>query len=113
MRFAIPWLLLVSVPAWAQASAEKPSLLLQIVPFGLMFVIFYFFIIRPQSQRQKQQQEFLTSLKRGDEVLTSGGIFGTIEGLTERFVTLEVADGVRIRVLRSQVSASSKEVKND
>lgn len=113
MPYLFSMIVFLSAPAWAQSAGEKPSFLLQMFPFVALFFIFYFFIIRPQSQRQKLQQEFLTTLKRGDEVLTSGGIFGTIEGLTEKFVTLEVAQGVRIRVLRSQISASTKEVKND
>lgn len=115
MRYVLTVLSVVitSLSVGAQAgaaTAEKPSFLLQMFPFIALFFIFYFFIIRPQAKRQKLQQEFLTTLKRGDEVLTSGGILGTIEGLTDKFVTLEVASGVRIRVLRSQVSGTVKEV---
>ena len=112
-RFLFVLLTFASSWAFAQSSGEKPNLLLQMFPFIALFFIFYFFIIRPQSKKQKVHQEFLAQLKRGDEVLTSGGIFGTIEGLTERFITLEVAQGVRIRVLRTSVTLSSKEVKND
>jgi preprotein translocase subunit YajC len=109
--FLIPF---VSSLAFAQSSgAEKPSFLMQMVPIIAFVGIFFFFVIRPNAKKQKQQQEFLAQLKRGDEVLTSSGIFGTIEGLTDKFVTLEVAQGVRIRVLRSSVAMSSKEVKND
>ncbi len=104
---------LVSSQAWAQESAEKPNLLMQMVPLLAFAAIFFFLIIRPNAKKQKVQQEFLAQIKKGDEVLTSSGIFGTIEGLTEKFVTLEVAQGVRIRVLRSSIAMSSKEVKND
>ncbi len=101
----------LAVSAYAQNSgAEKPSFLMQMVPMMAILGVFFFFIIRPKAKQQKAQQEFTAQLKRGDEVLTSGGIFGTIEGLTEKFVTLEVAQGVRIRVLRSTVAMSSKEV---
>lgn len=100
--------------AFAQNSGgDKPSFLMQMVPILAFVAIFFFLVIRPNAKKQKLQQEFLSQLKRGDEVLTSSGIFGTIEGLTEKFVTLEVAQGVRIRVLRSSVAMSSKEVKND
>jgi preprotein translocase subunit YajC len=100
--------------AFAQsAGSEKPSFLMQMVPIIAFVGIFFFFVIRPNAKKQKQHQDFLSQLKRGDEVLTSSGIFGTIEGLTDKFVTLEVAQGVRIRVLRSSVAMSSKEVKND
>jgi preprotein translocase subunit YajC len=102
---------LITVSAFAQNSgAEKPSFLMQMVPMMAILGVFFFFIIRPKAKQQKMQQEFTAQLKRGDEVLTSSGIFGTIEGLTEKFVTLEVAQGVRIRVLRSTVAMSSKEV---
>ena len=100
-----------AVSAFAQNSgAEKPSFLMQMVPMMAILGVFFFFIIRPKAKQQKALQEFTAQLKRGDEVLTSSGIFGTIEGLTEKFVTLEVAQGVRIRVLRSTVAMSSKEV---
>ena len=92
--------------AMAQAAAGKaaPGFLEQMMPFLFIFLIFFFLIIRPQQKRAKKQTEFLSALKRGDSVLTSGGIFGTIEGLTEKFVTLKVSDGVKLRILRSQIS---------
>ncbi|MBK7844252.1 MAG: preprotein translocase subunit YajC [Bdellovibrionales bacterium] len=97
--------------AWAQQAngASAPNFLEQMIPFVFIFLIFFFLIIRPQQKRHKKQQEFMSSLKRGDSVLTSGGILGTIEGLTEKFVTLEVADGVRLRILKSQISGPSSE----
>ena len=109
LAFLLPTFLTVS--AYAQNSGgEKPSFLMQMVPMMAILGVFFFFIIRPKAKQQKALQEFTAQLKRGDEVLTSSGIFGTIEGLTEKFVTLEVAQGVRIRVLRSTVAMSSKEV---
>ncbi len=106
-------LLLITDFANAQNSGgDKPSFLMQMVPILAFVGIFFFFVIRPNAKKQKLQQEFITQLKRGDEVLTSSGIFGTIEGLTDKFVTLEVAPDVKIRVLRSSVAMSSKEVKN-
>ncbi|MEM7647417.1 MAG: preprotein translocase subunit YajC [Pseudomonadota bacterium] len=88
---------------------EGPGLMMQIVPFAVMFFIFYFLMIRPQVQKQKTHQDFITALKKGDQVLTSSGIFGTIEGLTEKYVTLEIAEEVNIRVLRTHVSQAVKE----
>ena len=93
--------------AYAQNAAAQPSLWEQAMPFAFLILIFYFFILRPQAKRHKNQQTFLQQLKRGDSVLTSGGILGTIEGLTDKFVTLEVADGVRIRVLKTQISSAA------
>jgi preprotein translocase subunit YajC len=111
MRF-LP--LLLSLPVWAQEAAPgpKPSTFeTLIMPMGLIFIIMYFFILRPQNRRAQTQQKFLAGLKRGDSVLTSSGILGTIEGLTDRFITLEIADGVKIRVLRTHVAGPMQEEK--
>ncbi len=93
--------------AWAQdAAASHPSLMEQVFPFVIIFLIFFFLVIRPQQRRAQTHKGFITALKRGDSVLTSGGILGTIEGLTDQFVTLQVADGVKIRVLKAQIASS-------
>ena len=106
------WLLMAST-AHAQAAAGKasPSIFEQLMPFIFIFVIFYFLLIRPQQKRGRQHQDFLVKLKRGDNVLTASGVYGVIEGLTDRFVTLEVADGVNIRILKSQIASSVEEDK--
>lgn len=106
--------LFMSMVAHAQTAAQtvapgtpkQPGPLEMMLPFVFVFGIFYFLIIRPQAKRQKAHQKFITELKKGDEVITTSGILGTIEGLTDRFVTLEVSDGVNIRVLRSQVAST-------
>jgi len=82
---------------------KGPGAFEQLMPFVFIFVIFYFLLIRPQQKRAKTHQDFLTKMKRGDSVLTSGGILGTIEGLTDQFATLEIANNVRIRILRAQI----------
>ena len=102
--------ILLTESVWAQAAAEEgPSFIVQAVPFLAMFAIFYFLMMRPQIKKQKTQQEFLHNLKKGDRVLTSSGIFGTIEGLTEKYVTLGIAEDVSIRVLKGHVSQPVKE----
>jgi preprotein translocase subunit YajC len=97
-----------STLAYAQAAAAPaagPGGFEQLlIPMIGMFAIMYFLVIRPQSKRMKAHQAFLTSLKRGDEVLTSSGIFGSVHGITDKFVTLEVADGVQIRVSKSHIA---------
>ena len=105
-----------STVAWAQegASAAQPGFIDQfLIPMALMFFVLYFLIFRPQQKRAKAHQEFLKNLKRGDQVLTSGGIFGTIEGLTEGFVILEIADDVKIRILKAQISSSVQSTNED
>lgn len=67
------------------------------VPLILMFVVFYFLLIRPQSKKQKQHQEMLSNLKKGDKVITSGGLYGVVVKVTEKDVVLEVADKVNLR----------------
>lgn len=75
-----------------------------LLPLLLMFFVFYILLIRPQQKRTKQHREFLNSLKKGDEVITSGGIHGRVTGITENVVTLEVADKVRVKVQRANIS---------
>ena len=98
-------LLLLAVPAWAQ-SAPKPSVFEQLMPLAFIFLIFYFLLIRPQQKRHKKHQEFLNQMKVGDKVLTSGGVFGTVGGITDQFVVLEVCSGVKLRILRSSIASS-------
>lgn len=78
------------------------------VPLILIFVIFYFLLLRPQQKKAKQQKDFLVELKAGDMVITSGGLHGKITALTDSVVTLEIADKVRVRVSRNQVAGSSE-----
>ncbi len=77
-------------------------------PLILIFVIFYFLLIRPQQRKAKEQRELLSNLKAGDRVVTAGGLHGKIAGLTDTIVTLEIADKVRVKVSRSQVSGLSE-----
>ena len=93
--------------AYAQAAPGigGPGPLVTILPFILIFVIMYFMVIRPQQKKAKEHQELLSKLKRNDEVMTSGGIYGKVVDLKEAVVTLEVAPNVRIRVHRPQISA--------
>jgi preprotein translocase subunit YajC len=97
--------------AYAQATAASSSPTAagglasfgQFVPLILIFVVFYFLLIRPQQKKAQEQQDFLSNLQKGDKVMTGGGIHGTITGLTDTAVTLEIADNVRIKVQRGYV----------
>jgi preprotein translocase subunit YajC len=91
-------------------SPNTPPAWMQFAPFIFMMVVMYFLMIRPQVKRQKTHQEFVTGLKRGDQVLTSSGIYGRIEGITDQFVTLEVADGVRLKILKTQIAGPASAV---
>jgi len=89
----------------AAGQTATPTALEQLFPYIILGLVLYFLLIRPQQRRYKQHGDFLTKIKRGDEVLTSGGIYGRIEGLTDSFVILEVAENVRIRIAKSQISS--------
>jgi len=75
-----------------------------LVPLVLMFVIFYFLLIRPQQQKQKKHRQMLATIKKGDVVITSGGLHGKVTGLTDAAVTLEIAEKVRVKVSRSYIA---------
>jgi len=107
--------------AYAQGApgVGGPGPMLTIFPFILIFAIMYFMVIRPQQKKAKDHQALLDKLKKNDEVMTSGGIYGKVVDLKETVVTLEVAPNVRIRVHRPQIAvvlnaekASTKEGKD-
>jgi preprotein translocase subunit YajC len=74
------------------------------IMMGLFVVVFYFLLIRPQQKKQKEHQAMLGKLAAGDEVVTAGGILGRIVEISDNFITLEIADNVRIKVQRFQVT---------
>lgn len=76
-----------------------------LIPIILMFVIFYFLLIRPQQKRNKEHKAMITNLKKGDRIVTSGGLYGRITGLDEATLTVEIADRVRVKVVRGNVSS--------
>ncbi len=95
--------------AWAEgtggaAAGGGAGGILSLVPFLLIFVIFYFLLIRPQQQKQKQQQALLDAVKKGDKVVTTSGIWGTITNLGKDTVTLQIADNTKIKMQRENIS---------
>jgi preprotein translocase subunit YajC len=78
------------------------------LPLILMFVVFYFLLIWPQQKKAKAHRQVLANLQKGETVVTSAGIYGTITGLTETVVTLEIAEKVRIKVSRSSIAGIVK-----
>jgi preprotein translocase subunit YajC len=90
------------------APAGQPSgtaaLLFQFFPFLLIFVIFYFLMIRPQSQRAKEHQARINAVKKGDDVITGGGIRGRVTKVTDDEAEVEIAQGVKVRVVKSTIT---------
>jgi preprotein translocase subunit YajC len=80
-----------------------------LVPLMLIFVIFYFLLILPQRKKQKQHKEMVKNLKKGDRVVTTGGVYGTVIRIKPDHVEVEVADKVRLRVQRGAISALRRE----
>lgn len=78
------------------------------IPLILMFGIFYFLLIRPQQRKAKLQREMISSLKKGDKVVSSGGLHGVITGLTDDVVTMEIAPKIRVKVSRGSVAGAIK-----
>ena len=74
------------------------------VPLILMFAIFYFLLIRPQQKKQKDHRQMISTLKKGDRVITSGGLYGRITGITDTVVTLEISEKVRVKVGRANIA---------
>ena len=109
-------------PAFAQAgpfglSGDSSSMIVQFMPLILIIVIMYFLILRPQQQRMKRHQEMVKALRRGDSVVTNGGLVGKVTKVVDdEQIEVEIADGVRVRQLRSMVSevrAKGEPVKDD
>lgn len=99
--------LLVITPAFAQGLGGGGSgdLVLQLVPFLLIFVIMYFLIIRPQQRRVKEHQELVRNVRRGDTIVTTGGIVGKVTKATDDpEIEVEIADGVRVKLVRTMIS---------
>ncbi|MFE1598724.1 preprotein translocase subunit YajC [Methylobacterium sp. ID0610] len=96
-------------PAFAQgtgAAAGGMDVILQVVPFVLIFVIMYFLILRPQQKRAREHQDMVKNVRRGDTVVTTGGIVGRVSKVTDEAseIEVEIAEGVRVKVVRTMIS---------
>lgn len=98
MNWHIPTLLAMGAPA-----PGAPSPWVQLIPFVLVLAIFYFVILLPMKRRQQKVREFLAALKVGDQIVTSGGMYGSITRLSDQSVQIQVADKVRIEIARSAI----------
>jgi preprotein translocase subunit YajC len=92
--------------AWAQgASGGSSDFLVQLFPLVLIFIVFYFLLIRPQQSKMKAQREMLGGVKRGDRVVTGGGIIGLVtKVISDNELQVELAEGVRVRVLKQTIT---------
>ena len=98
---------LLVAEAWAaDAGAQQSAGWLEFLPLVLLFVIFYFFLIRPQQKRQKEHQSLINALTKGDEIVTSGGIVGVVTQVKDEFVSARVGDGVELRFQKPAIIAT-------
>jgi preprotein translocase subunit YajC len=94
----------------AGGGAPQSGGIISFLPLILIFVIFYFLLIRPQQKKAKDHQNFLANLKKGDAVVTNGGLHGEITGLTDTVVTLQIADNIKVKVSRQHILGSRETV---
>ena len=90
--------------AWAQAGGDAGGGLFSLLPLVVIFILFYFLLIRPQQKRAKQHKEMVTALKKGEEIVTNGGLLGKVMDLDDNFITLEIASGLNAKVQRQSVA---------
>jgi preprotein translocase subunit YajC len=90
--------------AMAAAPEGQPDPLMSFLPLILIFVVFYFLLIRPQTKRAKEHKKMVEGLAKGDEVVTSGGLLGRITQVGENFVQVKVAEGVEVKIQRQSVA---------
>ncbi|WBU57049.1 preprotein translocase subunit YajC [Paracoccus sediminicola] len=91
-------------PAYAQAAGGGAGAIAQFIPLILIFVIMYFLILRPQQKRMKEHRAMVEALKRGDQVITQGGLIGKVTDVKDDEVTVELAQGVKVRVVRATIA---------
>ena len=91
--------------AFAQDATAASGPWLSMLPLVIIFVVFYFLLIRPQQKRQKEHKDMVARMAAGDEIVTAGGVLGKVTDVGDSFVHVEIADGVRIKVQRHTIGA--------
>jgi preprotein translocase subunit YajC len=98
--------LIAMAPANGQGGGG--GLISTLIMFGAIFFIFYFMIIRPQQKRAKEREKMLNAIEKGDKVITSGGIYGTIAGIEDKTVLLQISDNVKVKLDKSAINIVEK-----
>ena len=92
--------------AYAQTAQGEPNVMITLLLFGGMFLLMYLLIIRPQSKRAKEHKALVTSITKGDEVLTSGGVLGRVTRVSDDYLAIEVSDGVELKVQKVAIATA-------
>ncbi|MFQ5598415.1 MAG: preprotein translocase subunit YajC [Nitrospiria bacterium] len=93
----------------AGSGGSQINPIVSLAPFILIFVFFYFLLIRPQQKKAKERQDMVNALKKGDRVTTNGGLMGTVTNLGDKVITLQIAEGVRVKVVRNNIDTVKKD----
>ncbi len=101
---------LASIYLQAAPAQGSPNLLTGLLPLILVFVVFYFFMIRPQMKKQKELTNYRNAITKGDKVITTGGIYGRVVDVTDNVVTVEIANDVKIRVDKNAILRDPSDV---
>ncbi len=99
---------IVDLIAMAQQGGGGGSMLSTVVMFALIILIFYFMILRPQQKRQKERETLLSSMKKGDKVITLGGVHGMIVGMEEKTVLVQIAENVKVKYEKSAIASITR-----
>lgn len=102
MNTSVPAIVAMAAPPGG--NGQQGSMLTTLLPLVVIFAIFYFLMIRPQQKQQKKHKEMLSALKKGDRVVTRGGMMGTIFSIVDNIVTIEVADNIKIKFSREAIA---------
>ena len=103
--------MITEVYAMAKSPADgqqAPGIASMLFPMVVIFAIFYFLIIRPQKRREQKHRNYLSKIQAGDEVILQSGILGKVTGVTDEYVTIEIADRVRVKCLKSAIAGTQK-----
>ncbi len=100
---------LIAMAPPPQGGSAEGSLVSTLIMFALIIGIFYFLILRPQQKRQKDRQKLLDAVKKGDKVITAGGLHGTVVGVEDKTLLIQVADNVKLKFERTAVTSISRE----
>ncbi len=100
-------------PAGQQGAQGGGSMITSLLPLVLIFVIFYFLLIRPQQKRAKEHKQLLENLKKGDKVITSGGVYGVIESVGTTTVTVKIAENVKVKFGKGHIAAVRPQAEED
>ena len=108
---AATWLAMAPPPAGGEGGSAPPWA--TFVPLILLFAVFYFLLIKPQQKRQKEHERLIQSVKKGDQVVTSGGLHGVVANVKDQTFTVRIADGVKVEISKTAISNVTRQAAGD